>query len=78
MALQMELVDYIIGVARFFDCQFIISSHSPFFLSIPFAKIYDMDCYPVKIRKRYRTKSFNPYCSSTFFAARPDNQQTKL
>lgn len=50
-SLQVELSQYIIGMARFYDCQFIISSHSPFLLSIPYAKIYDMDSVPVSIVK---------------------------
>ena len=50
-SLQVELSQYIIGMARFYDCQFIISSHSPFLLSIPSAKIYDMDSVPVSIVK---------------------------
>ena len=29
--------------ARFFGCQFIIATHSPFLLSMKGAKIYDMD-----------------------------------
>lgn len=31
---QMELADYIFNAARFFKCQFIISTHSPFLLAI--------------------------------------------
>ncbi len=45
--LQTELADFLLGMARSYGCQFIISSHSPFLLSIPFAKIYDMDAFPV-------------------------------
>lgn len=49
--LQVELSQYIRGMARFYDCQFIISSHSPFLLSIASAKIYDMDASPVSAVK---------------------------
>ena len=49
--LQVELSQYIRGMARAYECQFIISSHSPFLLSIPSAKIYDMDSLPVSIVK---------------------------
>lgn len=45
--MQSELAKYIMEMARFYDCQFIISSHSPFFLSIPYAHIYNMDAVPV-------------------------------
>lgn len=50
-SLQVELADYLVGMARFYNCQFIISSHSPFIQSIPFARIYDMDSNPVKTTK---------------------------
>jgi predicted ATPase len=47
-----ELVAKMIaGMARFYNCQFVISSHSPFFLSIGNAKIYDLDSYPVKVTR---------------------------
>lgn len=46
--LQQELADYIHKSARYYGCQFVISTHSPFFLSIPDAKIYNLDEYPVK------------------------------
>ena len=46
--LQMDLMKYITDSARYFNCQFIIATHSPFFLSIPDAKIYNLDETPVK------------------------------
>lgn len=49
--MQLELVQYIQGMARFYDCQFIMSTHSPFLLSLPFARIYNMDDVPVKTCK---------------------------
>lgn len=45
---QLDLMKYIIDSARHFNCQFIIATHSPIFLSIPGAKIYNLDSYPVK------------------------------
>ena len=39
----MKLKQYIEESARFFRCQFILATHSPLLLSIPGAKIYDMD-----------------------------------
>ena len=50
-AKQQELLQFIEDSARFFQCQFIIATHSPFILSIKGAKIYDMDEEPVKIKK---------------------------
>ena len=49
--MQIDLVKFLHGMARFYDCQFIISTHSPFILSIPFARIYDMDSVPVTTSK---------------------------
>lgn len=48
---QLELVEYIENAARFFCCQFVLSTHSPFFLSIRNAKIYNMDEDPVMLAK---------------------------
>ena len=45
--MQIELAQFIFNMARFYNCQFILSSHSPFLLSIPYAKIYNMDEVPV-------------------------------
>lgn len=49
--MQLELVQYLQGMARFYDCQFIMSTHSPFILSLPCAQIYNMDEVPVKTCK---------------------------
>lgn len=49
--MQIQLSQYLYSMARFYKCQFILSTHSPFVLSIPFAKIYNMDAYPVKTCK---------------------------
>ena len=46
--LQEKLLEFIADSARFYRCQFIISTHSPFLLSMKGAKIYDMDSLPVK------------------------------
>lgn len=43
---QLELAKYIQDSARFFNCQFIISTHSPFLLSLNNAKIYNLDKIP--------------------------------
>jgi predicted ATPase len=47
---QIELVKFIEDSARFFGCQFVISTHSPFLLAIKNAKIYDLDCNPVRVK----------------------------
>jgi predicted ATPase len=48
---QMELVKFIEDSTRFFGCQFIISTHSPFILAIRDAKIYDMDESPATVKR---------------------------
>lgn len=46
--LQQELLRFLEDSARFYRCQFIISTHSPFLLSMKGAKIYDLDTRPVR------------------------------
>lgn len=59
--LQIELSDYIYKSARFFGCQFVISTHSPFFLSMPGAKIYNLDLFPVQTCKWTELKNVKAY-----------------
>jgi len=49
--LQLELAKFIEESARFYNCQFIISTHSPFLLSMSRAKVYDLDSVPVTEKK---------------------------
>lgn len=48
---QMELLKFLEDSARFFGCQFIIATHSPFLLSMRGAKIYDMDEEVVDVKR---------------------------
>ncbi len=48
---QAELATFIADSARFYGCQFIISTHSPFLLSMKGARIYDLDESPVTVKK---------------------------
>ena len=48
---QIELAKFIEDASRFFGCQFIISTHSPFMLAMKGAKIYDLDEDPVRVKK---------------------------
>ncbi len=48
---QQELVAFLTESVRDFDCQFIISTHSPFLLSMRGAKIYDLDDDPVYVKR---------------------------
>lgn len=58
---QIELIQLISELSRFFKCQFIIATHSPFLLSIPNAKIYDLDSIPVTIKKWYELENMKIY-----------------
>jgi predicted ATPase len=48
---QIELLSFLEESARFFGCQFIISTHSPFLLSMKWARIYNLDKNPVSIER---------------------------
>ena len=45
---QMQLVEYILATSVATRTQFVIATHSPIFLSIPNARIYNLDAYPVE------------------------------
>ena len=48
---QLELARFLEDSVRFYGCQFIISTHSPFLLALKGARIYDLDTSPVETRK---------------------------
>lgn len=50
-ARQLELKQFIEDSARFFGCQFVISTHSPFLLALKEARIYDLDAPSVTTKK---------------------------
>ena len=58
---QIELIQLLLELSRFFKCQFIIATHSPFLLSIPDAKIYDLDSIPVIQKKWYELENMKIY-----------------
>lgn len=68
---QLELMEFIENSARFFGCQFIISTHSPFLLSMHGAKIYDLDEDPVKVKKWTELENVQTYYE---FFKRNENQ----
>ena len=49
-AFQQELAGFLADSARFYGCQFIIATHSPFLLALPEARIYDLDSRPVEVK----------------------------
>nr|WP_255726638.1 AAA family ATPase [Sporosarcina sp. ACRSM] len=58
---QLELVKFLEDSARFFGCQFIISTHSPFLLSMREAKIYNLDENPVTVRRWTELENVRTY-----------------
>lgn len=48
---QQELACFLEESARFFGCQFIIATHSPFLLAMANAKIYNLDEEPMRVSK---------------------------
>lgn len=58
---QIELIQLISELSRFYKCQFIIATHSPFLLSIPNAKIYDLDSVPVVTKKWHELENMKIY-----------------
>ena len=48
---QIELCAHIHDAARFFGCQFILATHSPIFLGMEDALIYDLDSIPCRVKK---------------------------
>lgn len=58
---QIRLKQFIEDSARFYNCQFIISTHSPFILSLNDALIYDLDENPVITKKWNELKNVKVY-----------------
>lgn len=67
---QLKLKKYIEESARFYNCQFIISTHSPFLLGLEGAKIYDLDEMPVSVKKWEELDNVKVYYS--FFKENKD------
>ena len=58
---QLELLKFLGDSARFFGCQFIIATHSPFLLSMKNAKIYDLDEEPVDVKRWTQLENVREY-----------------
>jgi len=65
---QRELVEFLQDSARFYGCQFVIATHSPFLLSLWGAKIYNLDANPVSVCRW--TEVENVQVFHDFFKAR--------
>ncbi|MEG1597422.1 MAG: AAA family ATPase [Bacilli bacterium] len=58
---QLKLKQFLEDSARFYNCQFIISTHSPFLLNLREAKIYDLDEIPVTVKKWTKLRNVKTY-----------------
>jgi predicted ATPase len=58
---QMELMTFLEESARFFGCQFIISTQSPFLLAMRGARIYNLDKNPVTIERWTELENVRAY-----------------
>ncbi|NLZ82959.1 MAG: AAA family ATPase [Clostridiales bacterium] len=70
---QMELMSFLEESARFFGCQFIISTHSPFLLAMNGAKIYNLDENPVEVERWTNLENVRTYYD--FFKTHKDKFQ---
>lgn len=59
--LQKALTVFIEEAVRFYGCQIIIATHSPFLLSLKGAKIYDLDSVPVSEKKWHELENIRLY-----------------
>ena len=58
---QLKLKKFIEESVRFFNCQFIVSTHSPFLLGLADAIIYDLDCIPSKVKEFKELENIRVY-----------------
>lgn len=58
---QQELRKFLEDSARFFHCQFVIATHSPFLLAMRGAKIYDLDENPADVKPWTRLENVRAY-----------------
>ncbi|MBO5649338.1 MAG: AAA family ATPase [Clostridia bacterium] len=65
--MQCELAQFLVEAVRFFGCQLIIATHSPFLLAMRGALIYDLDAAPVMQRRWTELEAVRTY--QEFFAA---------
>ena len=59
--LQKELAQFLEEAVRFFGCQLIISTHSPFLLSLRGARIYDLDGDPAGVKHWSELENIRAY-----------------
>ncbi|MDD6466714.1 MAG: AAA family ATPase [Erysipelotrichaceae bacterium] len=72
---QLRLKQYIEDSVRFYHCQFIIATHSPFLLNLKQAKIYDLDVTPVTTKNWTDVQNVKVYYQ--FFAEKQNEFEKK-
>lgn len=60
-SMQLKLTKFLEESARFFNCQFIIATHSPFILEMDGASIYDLDSVPVSMKNWWELENMKIY-----------------
>ena len=60
-SMQLKLTKFLEESARFFNCQFIIATHSPFILGMNGATIYDLDSVPVSTKNWWELENMKVY-----------------
>lgn len=68
--MQLKLAELLLYMARYNNSQIIMATHSPFLLSIPFAKIYDLDAAPAAVKEFEQLESMRTYYE--FFTSMKD------
>ena len=61
VVLQKQLAAFLEESVRFYNCQLIVSTHSPFLLSLKGARIYDLDATPVTTRRWTELENVRAY-----------------
>lgn len=60
-SMQLKLTKFLEESARFFNCQFIIATHSPFILGMDGASIYDLDSVPASTKNWWELENMKIY-----------------
>ena len=60
-SMQLKITKFLEESARFFNCQFIIATHSPFILGMDGASIYDLDSVPVSMKNWWELENMKIY-----------------
>lgn len=71
---QIELAQFIEDSVRFYGCQIIMATHSPFLLAMRGAKVYDLDESPAKVKKWTELENIRIY--HEFFSKQKQSYET--